>query len=1348
MNMEIDCIMKHDYGNETGNSKDGNTARGDKESGSDYKDGDAMNQNEGDRSEQNDNNTSGSDDNSGGADDNDDKKSHKKDNNATDPTSSDSESITLLEYFKTLIKTNPPDINLGADINRDSFEEVFSLPLLHGRFFFLHPCMIGPLLCEEMLWDVVVIDTMIYYFLSAIDLPNWCYIHPHVIRLPQTKDPSNNRWQFEDDNLPNIFNEVVKEAVNNSEVAFIFVITKSKGGDDGTPNHIGLIEVNNNPQVRKTSNQKKFQWRGSLTFYDPYEATDKNLVNILLRKFGEYLCSSSEYRGAFFQKTNRQGILRENSLLLSRVQLRDSSDNSCAAISFDRLLESLKCYEVEIPKNLGEDSTMYPSHAADIYPIYAANYKIKMALRLIQFLNNTIPDGVDVAEDTISSHSYDLHQATIVKDSPSKFSKVALSRSFTKRVVDEPNLLIEYAGSRCPCDRHLHTSDSRVTCTNCFKEYHTPCFLELFECFKNAEEIVCYHCNHTMSEDKPPVFQSPNVFNTSGTPGKIVTETFTGTIALNDPKESALRDVMMSKLRERTTNFRCSFSGMDQTDIEDLSMLCFLCTPYIDQHLSEQSIQELLKDSDEDLGRVLHEHKSFFPRLCAKEITKENCVDEMRRLRSLISSYNPVDIDRRLTGNVNNIKDQSFWIMTIAFAGMFNSLDVEKFVLEEAISDCGLRQSFMSMNERVKYEGKIFRDILVDNQFEESIQLQLFRVLWDFVHRIPTEHGQDILTDVRKWEAYQKLSDYLANINREKMKSPASNVMEENDVQNENPQIKKPSLEQETTTQEESPSSAGMTNERKRTANDNDQNENPQKKKPKIDQASDNFPSSAAGTTKASNDPNDDETGEPYNKKARIEQSNNQAILISKIEYLENELRETKAALEKEKQLSQKLLSQQQARELQKGIEEVISITDVIVKVSENKKTSSGMKINKSGRELLGEDGATRKCYCCLSEGASSQNVSLGFVKEGKCSANILPTLLPVHCKIKRAQIKKHSDLLPEILDYLSIVSIRQTEVTEAEIEHVSGLLLLLAIMYPSPNRNATGADGRFELLRHLHKPFHDAEAITLDRVIRFISSWREYFDTQFDGHQKWWGFDSPIQKYQTVLGTLRKATSKQPQQLEVKALFHSVYKPVEGREHEALQLLKTSLNNKFTGKMLNCSELWVKRDKTHKHGRLIPIISKATKILTKIEQIIRDQIEEVEKDEDKFFADNELIDLRNKLADGITQTITEEIDNNELRTSVTNLMETTVGRFAWVIQQRLVSLRYIAKNAMYTCFGGCDQPVSDLDTDQCISWEVLSIQNRLTNALKEKKRKKEDELDFGDKICYKCLNQIISVND
>lgn len=169
----------------------------------------------------------------------------------------------------------------------------------------------------------------------------------------------------------------------------------------------------------------------------------------------------------------------------------------------------------------------------------------------------------------------------------------------------------------------------------------------------------------------------------------------------------------------------------------------------------------------------------------------------------------------------------------------------------------------------------------------------------------------------------------------------------------------------------------------------------------------------------------------------------------------------------------------------------------------------------------------------------------------------------------------KHSDLLPEIVDYHSIVSIRQTDVTEAEIVHVSGLLVLLAIMYPSPNRNTKGADGRCELLRHLHKRFHDTEAITLDRVIGWISSWRDYVDKQFDGHQKWWGFDSPIQKYQQVLGTVRKATSEKPQQLEVKALFHSVYKPVEGREHEALQLLKTSLNNKFTGKIENCSELW-----------------------------------------------------------------------------------------------------------------------------------------------------------------------------
>jgi hypothetical protein len=122
-----------------------------------------------------------------------------------------------------------------------------------------------------------------------------------------------------------------------------------------------------------------------------------------------------------------------------------------------------------------------------------------------------------------------------------------------------------------------------------------------------------------MSEDKPPVFQSPNVFNTSGTPGKMVTEIFNGTIALYDPKESALRDVMMTFLRQRTNDFRCSSSGMDHTDIADLSMLCFLRTPYIDQHLSEQSIQELLMDSDEDLGRVVHEHKSFFPRLCSEK---------------------------------------------------------------------------------------------------------------------------------------------------------------------------------------------------------------------------------------------------------------------------------------------------------------------------------------------------------------------------------------------------------------------------------------------------------------------------------------------------------------------------------------------------------------------------------------------------------------------------------------------------------------------------------------------------------------------------------------------------------
>jgi hypothetical protein len=117
-------------------------------------------------------------------------------------------------------------------------------------------------------------------------------------------------------------------------------------------------------------------------------------------------------------------------------------------------------------------------------------------------------------------------------------------------------------------------------------------------------------------------FSHPNKFNASGTHGKLATETFNGTIALNDPKESALRDVMMTYLRKRTNDFQCSFSWMTQTDIADLSMLCFLYTSYIEQHLIEQSIQELLEYSDEDLGRALHENKSFFPQLCSEKSQK------------------------------------------------------------------------------------------------------------------------------------------------------------------------------------------------------------------------------------------------------------------------------------------------------------------------------------------------------------------------------------------------------------------------------------------------------------------------------------------------------------------------------------------------------------------------------------------------------------------------------------------------------------------------------------------------------------------------------------------------------
>jgi hypothetical protein len=120
----------------------------------------------------------------------------------------------------------------------------------------------------------------------------------------------------------------------------------------------------------------------------------------------------------------------------------------------------------------------------------------------------------------------------------------------------------------------------------------------------------------------------------------------------------------------------------------------------------------------------------------------------MRQFRRLISSYDPADIDRRLKADINNIKDQSFWIMTIAFAGMFHSLDFEKCDLlfhKEADLEKyeTIRQSFMTMNEHVKYEGRIFREILVGHQFEEFIQLLLFQVLSNFiVHGIGSQQHQ------------------------------------------------------------------------------------------------------------------------------------------------------------------------------------------------------------------------------------------------------------------------------------------------------------------------------------------------------------------------------------------------------------------------------------------------------------------------------------------------------------------------------------------------------------------------------------------------------------------------------
>ena len=215
----------------------------------------------------------------------------------------------------------------------------------------------------------------------------------------------------------------------------------------------------------------------------------------------------------------------------------------------------------------------------------------------------------------------------------------------------------------------------------------------------------------------------------------------------------------------------------------------------------------------------------------------------------------------------------------------------------------------------------------------------------------------------------------------------------------------------------------------------------------------------------------------------------------------------------------------------------------------------------------------------------------------------------------------------------------------------------------------------------------------------------------------------------------------KRGQFVEIKALFRLEYEPAKGQEEKAIEHLKTALKGKLTGSFDNSDGLWTLIEANHKHGKLSPIMKKSSKIIEAVVKVLTQKKCECNNDDDKY--NEKLLCVQEELEDAISKTITSEIDDEEKKNEVSDLIRTPVEKFAWMMKQRLLSLQFVAKNAKYECYGGCGRKLNELANDSCISWDDYINEKGLEKEEMKKRietrRQMEDSLNFGYQICTEC---------
>lgn len=402
-------------------------------------------------------------------------------------------------------------------------------------------------------------------------------------------------------------------------------------------------------------------------------------------------------------------------------------------------------------------------------------------------------------------------------------------------------------------------------------------------------------------------------------------------------------------------------------------------------------------------------------------------------------------------------------------------------------------------------------------------------------------------------------------------------------------------------------------------------------------------------------------------------------------------------------------------------------------------------------------------CLCCRTKEARDENKKLGYVTDHHQKSQ--PHAMRILYKDKEKEysdMRKHTPFQWEVVKYTDILGTKLLNADVAEV--ASGFVLTIMTLFPD-------SDIRTAIDRYLNKPF---DPIAADNTLQFVMSFfcriRDFLgdDDKNTTHKRlpeWWKISennlASASNRKWYIGLPRRCNLKTCphgkdvcQLVMMKPLFLAWFK----LKDKSLELLGKL--DGLTDEIINlhCKQETKKEtfaEKASKRIELSAMFQDAHGMFTKI-------VNEIQKSQSQYslnwFNERPMRELREAVENTVMDHILhkEIVREKDLTTIAENLFREPARRFAWIIEQKISSLKFIATNEEdypNKCFGDCGRCLHNSDDIEC-DWSgfnewLLEAQRKHKKADKfykeyedfikiqeNSKRNHENKFNYGDKIC------------